>query len=229
MFDAIKISKVKKIKATDLMKSVDTSDTFKYAKIWQLIEADEGFRIMLETLMCVKLAPFAEESKKPYVKVNNEEVERLEVYYSFTNWGDGDLDAYWSFHGKGNSDVNYALDFSPVNELMHFDVSFAKSMLIIGKTPQDNQEMQGIPSPTVLDVFTSILEEATFHGYPSSRDARRDDLLQRIKDIDEGKVKFVTWKDVKKRLKKKVGKWAATAGQKRKSSKKLQSGKTCKS
>lgn len=223
MFDRIKISQVEKLKATDLMKPVDTTDTFKYSKIWQLVEADEGFRTVLEALMRFPLAKFIEESKKDYTPVNNGEVTALEVYYSFTNWGDGDLEAYWAFHGKGDGEPNYALDFTPVNELMHLDVGFAKSVIITGK---QSQELNGIPTPTVLDVFTSILEEATFHGMPSSRDARRDDLLQRIKDIDEGKAKFVPWEDVKKQLKKKVHKWAATADQKRKSSKKLQSGKT---
>lgn len=212
----IKLSEVKVLEPMDLLRRVDTNDTFKYSKIWKLIEANSGFRSILELMERIPLKEFIKESKKPYDASKMKDVVRSEVYYVL-NIEDDNIESYWAFHGLGKDIKDrYALDFTPTNELMHLDVGFAKvTEFYDGKS----RTLPAIPTPTVLDVFHAIIDEVAFNGLPVNRQERLNDLLERIKEIDSGKVKTIPWEDVKKTLKKRMKKWAATADQKRKSSK----------
>lgn len=104
---------------------------------------------------------------------------------------------------------SWAIEFTPVNELApvklrlneDFTVHDWDKLAANGYKHVDPLKFKA--SFTLGHILYGILWELSFCGSPKMRQERLDDLNQRIKDVESGKVKTIPWEDVKKDLKEK--------------------------
>ena len=201
-FDTIKISELKTLRTEDLFRRVDTTDTFKYGHIWRLLDNSEWVRKFLEVTMHMSISPFLLESQKQPKDKKRDGMDKIEICFVIDNLIN-EIETWWEIHGIGKkrNRTTYALDFTPVHELMDYDVCFANKTYV---RQRKLLKFKGIPSPTLLDVLYIVLYEVSFHGSPETRDERMKDLEQRIKDLKSGKLKTIPWEEAKKQIKKRI-------------------------
>lgn len=201
--EKLKISSLTSVTIEDLGKTVDTNDSFKYGHLWELIGANP------ETLDFIKKftrTPFINElldesRKEPAAKSSDSSdgMEQIEIYYMIEKW-DNDLSCSWEIHGIGYEEGHfekYGLDFSSLNSLKDYDVLFCKKVILLN-VAEDEEEtdtnfisINAAPSPTLLEVFDTVIFDATFYGQPANRESELRGLKSRIDDIDSGNVKMI--------------------------------------
>lgn len=101
--------------------------------------------------------------------------------------------------------VPYALDFTPPAEWSNLPVVLDEEvrMQVMAEDKFETKPL-GRRRFTLFDLVSSIVEEATFHGGPEDRQARLDDILQRVKDIDEGKAELIPMEEVMREMRERL-------------------------
>jgi len=61
----------------------------------------------------------------------------------------------------------------------------------------------GIKAFTVYDLLSAVFSEISFHGYSDDKKKLSEELNQRIKDVESGKMKTYSLEEVKKKFVKK--------------------------
>ena len=139
------------------------------------------------------------------VRQYKNEPKHLEEWVSFDGIGDppeGD-ESYKNW--PAGQPVNYALDFSPVDTLSELPVRLNRTIKIYDET---NKKVS-YPPPILIeaekefrlaDILRGVFWELSFHGSPSSRDERSEELDQRMDEIEKGTAKLIPWEEVKERM-----------------------------
>lgn len=143
--------------------------------------------------------------------------EQLEVYvindlWKFKKKGPIEYGFYFDVHlTKPKEKEAYGLSFLPLNVLRYCKVVIEKKCVFhVNDTtiPIDVKNYKPLletemTSMRLFDFITGILYEIGWHGYPTERDERSDELSNRMKDYKEGKVVATSFDDMLAKLKKK--------------------------
>lgn len=139
------------------------------------------------------------------VRQYTKEPKHLEEWISFDGIGDPpENDESYKDWPAGQS-VNYALDFSPVNTLSELPVKLNKTIKIYDET----NKKAAYPPPILIeaekefkliDILRGIFWELSFLGSPSDRDDKSEEIMGRLKDIEEGKVETIPWENLRNKI-----------------------------
>ena len=149
---------------------------------------------------------FESELRKSFDKGYGKKLLRLGVYWS-VDCRDGEIEEMPCFHGIGEPDEHggraYAIEFTPINEFKALPLKLNTNYKV-----EDTSDVQNVKALfestkafTVYDAITAVLYEITFCGSPQKRDERRAEIMRRADEVKSGKVKTVTFEDLKLRLK----------------------------
>jgi len=199
-------------------------------RLFSLIEAN---RRKWEILLCENLEPFLEEAQKPATKKEDdpEALAFLELYWGAETTiykGKSDFSLWPSFHGVGYATeddkyemykkgdrVTYAIEFTPVNELIHLPVKLDEKVKVLRTDLDtfeatkniDNEETElGDKAFTLLELLKGIFWEITFLGSPEHRDEEMTSMREAVDDIKSGKVETIPWEEAMEKIEKKVEK-----------------------
>ena len=100
--------------------------------------------------------------------------------------------------GVGKADENgvthYALDLTPVNQLIHLPVRLRPHMEIC----KDHEKLGDAPCTfTLLDVLGEIYQEIGFYGGPEDRDRKRAEVQESVREVEEGQATLIPWNELK--------------------------------
>ena len=151
-------------------------------------------------------------------------IEYLELYWDLYKEGNQSLSSYAfpSLHGigfaqkedlyqnqilmcKAGARINYAVELTPANELAHLPIRLASELTITDQSykPDDLLKFKECEY-TLGQILYGVVWELSFFGNPASRDKMGEELANRVKDIEDGKVKTIPWEEVKTKLEKKL-------------------------
>lgn len=127
----------------------------------------------------------------------------------------GDLPNLMGFHGIGEhqcafegscpngcpEDDGYAIEMTPVNELVHLPIRMNPEVGMYEPWIKDADPLSRTGftltiHPTLYTFITSIFWELTFLGHPSNRDEQMEEIQQSMDDIKSGKVKLIPFDDL---------------------------------
>jgi len=190
---------------------VKLSDDFTLADLFGYIERELNiFDVIFSSqLGHYPLQLYIDEIKKPGPK-EDDEIDYLEIQRYGERWEWGEIDLFIDFRGVNEkTDMGYALDFTPVNELKHlplrlnesFEISEMKipskivrfAIRIMKKigiplkkwdNPFSYVHVRGKVDITVCELMSAILYEISFYGGPEERDVK---LAEIEEDVDEMK------------------------------------------
>jgi hypothetical protein len=109
---------------------------------------------------------------------------------------DGEISMYPDASGVGlpdchmegidpDKDVHYAIDFTPLPSLASLPIVVSDEVELIEYTSKKagmKRTLLGRMPMRLIDVLHALVEEASFHGSPESRDGRMDDIKERVKE-----------------------------------------------
>lgn len=131
------------------------------------------------------LSNFIEEAgQEPVIDENdNEHIDYLEVYWIAEIWDE--VCEGIGFHGIGND--RYALDFSPLNTLTHYEVRLNKKYELYNHKDKhsDTPLISSIKPYTLLDILRGIFWDLSFHGGPDERQAMKDSIIEAASEMKE--------------------------------------------
>jgi len=132
-------------------------------------------------------------------------------------------DAVNIFSVKPNDPSTYSIGFTPVNEIVNCKVrqnneyivaddrldTLQKQIKYKDSLPAEEQEpvelfvklLETKKYFTLYNILYGIFWEMSFHGGPKEKVERKEELVSRIEKIDSGDEKFVSWEDIKNKLK----------------------------
>jgi len=140
------------------------------------------------------LKDFAKEWRKKFKLEEDDEVEYLEVCWSSIEINNSEefIEFYTHFHGVGfdkkeNIKQNYALEYSPINELKKYPIKLNYNVDIFKnnykKKIYNNIIINTKHKFTVYDVLSAIFFEISWCGTPKDRDKQKQEILNSAKDI----------------------------------------------
>lgn len=186
--------------------SLDKDITLK--DIFTLIEKEiDIYKIVLNNW----IDEYIEESKKPTKEIEKD-IEYLELHWGieeYTYEKNTELcnADFPDFRGKGfiakndeyedgrlylkkGNRTHYAIEFSPVNELMHLPVKL-NNKLYIQKSNYDtktyNKSIEMERTFTLGQILHGIVFELSFTGSPKDRDDKKEDILKTVDEIKNNK------------------------------------------
>lgn len=164
--------------------------------VWNYLEHDAEFfgQVFRQAMGGFPVDAFVKQAKKPVTDTEEEEdpdnrMEALEVYWDADVWEDK-FEVFASFHGTGRhkyqdangneivGDCGYAVEFSPINELLDYPLLLDPQFNITDKENNHETLWSGTRAWTVYDMYFAILYEITFVGTP-------DDQIRRVADLDQ--------------------------------------------
>lgn len=119
-----------------------------------------------------------------------------------------ELEDHIQFHGIGEGGP-YALDFSPIYTMTELEVRLNEEIDLYDQrqhTPTPPILLHTTQGFTLLDILHGIFWDLSFHGSPENRDARKQEIVGRVKEIEDGTVKTIPWEDIKAEWEEKNGK-----------------------
>lgn len=107
-----------------------------------------------------------------------------------------------------NEDVPYGISFVKLSNLKKhvIRINLEYDFLINDTTKKFTKESLIPILETKLEIIRlydflgAILYEISWHGTPSDRDSFSEELVNRVKDIEEGNVELISWDEAMKRL-----------------------------
>lgn len=97
--------------------------------------------------------------------------------------------------GTGNDGTNYGIELTPVNNLKNAVVKMHSGCTIFDEASYYEEKNYGQPekhtetfqrcSSTLGDILNSVIWELSFFGGPASRDTFRDELNERVENLNE--------------------------------------------
>jgi hypothetical protein len=169
-------------------------------------EKDKYSEFFASQLGHYHLEVFESEWQKPFDKGRGKELFHLEVYWG-VDYRDGELEEMPCFHGIGEPDEHggraYAIEFTPINEFKALPLRLNTNYKVEDTSDVQNVKavFEGTKAFTVYDAITAVLYEITFCGSPPKRDEQRTEIMRRAEEAKSGKVKTVTFEDLKLHLK----------------------------
>jgi len=188
---------------------VKLSDDFTLADLFGYIERElDIFDVIFSSqLGHYPLQLYIDEIKKPGPK-EDDEIDYLEIQRYGERWEWGEIDLFIDFRGVNEkTDMGYALDFTPVNELKHLPLRLNESFEIIeAKVPPkivrfairmmkkigiplkkwDNPfsyvYVRGKTEFAVYELIAAVLHEISFAGGPEERDAKFSEIVEDVED-----------------------------------------------
>jgi hypothetical protein len=143
-----------------------------------------------------RLDPFIKDVSKKFKGDDEDDMDRIEVYWSTDQWefeGKNEVSVSTGTHGvgmKGKEKHCYAIEFTPLSQMKNMpivlDVSF-KMFPAWGENKKwdDKPVVQGYREFTVYDVFSSILYELSYSGSPEQRDNQWGELVETMEEAKE--------------------------------------------
>lgn len=117
-----------------------------------------------------------------------------------------------SFHcikHENNEDVPYSIAFTKLCNLKKHTVRINLEMDFIVNDTTKKITKESLITPLVktkletfrlYDFLWAILYEISWHGTPEDRDNFSEQLIQKVKDIDDGNIELISWEEAMKRL-----------------------------
>lgn len=93
------------------------------------------------------------------------------------------------------------ISFTPVNEMAHLVIRMSPEVTTYEPWTKDagaysQTGFRMTMFPTLHAFITSVFYELTFYGGPLERDAERDEIVRRVRDVKSGKSKLIPFEDV---------------------------------
>lgn len=136
-------------------------------------------------------------SKMKRVKLNDgskrSRVEFGEPYPSYSS----SVTSYFTASGKkDHSDERYSLSFTPLGEIINKPIKLGKAYanvsesILFSDDEDENRERyysfscDGV-HPTLMEVFTTVMNELTFMGTASDKEDKLGEIIKRVKEVDD--------------------------------------------
>jgi hypothetical protein len=194
----------------DLQTPIELAKGTKFSDIWAYIEADlDVFNVIFASATGgFSLSEYSAYAKKPVPRGPkpdpNNSMKYLEAFWGADYHGEGeDITIYAGFHGRGPQtydvgdgtkgkikDGGWGIDFTPINELMKYEVRLDNVLEITNLycgdwTGAENIKtlVKGNQVWTVYDLLHAILFEITWHGLPEDQAKESEMLIKRVGEI----------------------------------------------
>jgi hypothetical protein len=159
--------------------------------IFRAVEPDPDLVRFLERWSWCNLEAFHSEARKPATEVSDLHYIEIAKYFE---WNERQAQEIIHISGIGNPDehgsTSYALDFTPVNQLVHLPVRLSAEIEI----QKDYKKMGVAPCAfTLLDVLGELYWEISFHGSPEDRDRQSAELTDTVQEIEDGLATLIPW------------------------------------
>lgn len=106
---------------------------------------------------------------------------------------------------KKKKDETYSCSFVPLYHIKDYKLKVHEKFSLTDYRPYyededyDKVDISWLKGDmTLFEVLESLLFEISFHGDPQSRKEVKDDMDERVKEIEEGNAELVSWEDIKK-------------------------------
>lgn len=142
----------------------------------------------------------AESLSDPVFNTDKEKIALLELS-RFAVVHNAELHLNFDFHGRGEKD-EYALEFSPLNELVHIPLVLDEKVSIINGDTEEVYLKTNM-TYTLADLLTGIVEELAFIGPPDIKAFALQELKDRAVELDET-TEGMSFKDLSKRIDDKI-------------------------
>lgn len=179
------------------------------------ISQDDTCVLLLELLTNSSITPFLEEIKTDCEPSDTLSCIEISKFWEYRSYKKGTPEFYEALDCVGvykeprtssnfpeHTDYVCALDFTPWNMLKHLPIRLSNEGEIISHNPYKKEKVKVYF--TVRDFFQALFDELCFHGDPEYRDGRIEDMKNRIKEVEEGKVNTIPWEEVKKKIEDKL-------------------------
>jgi hypothetical protein len=168
------------------------------ADIFRIVEQDPELARFLRVWAWCDLDAFHQEARKPGGRASDLHYIELAKYFEWD-----ETEAHETIHVSGvggpgeHGDNRYGIDFTPVNELAHLPVRLNPRTDI----HRDHKKVGDAPCDfSVLDVLGEIYWEISFYGSPTTRDVKRAEIDESVREIEEGRAELIPWESVEKEL-----------------------------
>jgi len=181
---------------------VELSDDFTLEDLFYWIGRNQDH---FDLIFCSQLGNrplqcYLDEVQKPYPE-KDDEIEYLELQRFGELWDWGDIDLFISFSGIGKGKgINYALEFTPLNEIKHLPLKLNKKFVIttykkstffsrlVSKLRRKGNNsyvtlVEGETDFTLYELIGSVLSEVSFVGTPEERDTKLDEIEEDVEEM----------------------------------------------
>ena len=164
---------------------IDAGVTLK--DIFQIVERDSELARFLEEWAWCDLEAFHLEADLPAVRQSDLAYIEVAKYFE---WDETEAHETTHVSGVGEpGNSHYGIDFTPVNELAYLPVRLNPRMEI----HRDHKKMGDAPCCfSLLDVLGEIYWEISFYGGPATRDKKRAELDESIREVEEGRAELIS-------------------------------------
>jgi hypothetical protein len=163
---------------------IDTGVTL--ADVFRIVEQDPDLARFLDAWAWCDLDAFHQETRKPGTRASDLHYIEIAKYFEWD-----ETEARETIHVSGvgdpgvHGDTHYGIDFTPVNELAHLPVLLNPRMEI----HRDHKKVGDAPCYfSLLEVLGEIYWEISFYGSPATRDMKRAELDESVREIEEGRA-----------------------------------------
>jgi hypothetical protein len=171
-----------------LSDEIELGESVTFKRIFEIIShnVNKFNEIFFSSLGGHLLDPFLQE-------IENNPSGIIESEYLEINWFcdkyEDELTIFPSIHGiSDKSDIAYALDFVPLNNIKNYNVRINKTVEIfdfkVNETGEPTKIFIGNKSFTLFEFFNAIFYEITFHGAPLDKKNRFNELEDSIHDVE---------------------------------------------
>ncbi|MCC6292203.1 MAG: hypothetical protein IT164_06115 [Bryobacterales bacterium] len=159
--------------------------------IFHAVEQDRGLAAFLEQWSWCDLDAFHAEARKPADAASDLSYIEIAKYFK---WDEHEAQETFVVSGAGHPDehgmTRYAIDFTPVNQLVHLPVRLRPEMEI----RKDRKKVGEAPCTfTLLDVLGEIYFEISFYGSPEDRDRQSAQFQESLREVEEGRATLTPW------------------------------------
>jgi hypothetical protein len=159
--------------------------------IFRAVERDQELVRFLAAWAACDVDALHEEARRPTDQPSAFTSIEIVKYFESTQWGAQETIAVSAI---GEPDergaTRYAIDFTPASELVDLPVRLRPAIEI----RKDREKLGEARSTfTLLEVLGEIYWEIGFHGSPEQRDQVGTELLESVREIQEGRADLIPW------------------------------------
>lgn len=178
--------------------------------IIRIVAEDAPLAEIIGHLAWCDVRAFYAEVNKPAAKFSNlkwiELSSFIEIEKPFENIR-GDMDLRFDVHGVDDEAPNWAIEFTPVNEMANVPVRLDPIREVHDWRDWENRPNhnlktdEGLACFSLLEVLTEIFFEISFHGSPKDRNEKMGEVFGAIEEakaaIESGEATLVPWEQEK--------------------------------
>ena len=159
--------------------------------IFRAVEADLDLVRFLQRWSWCNVEAFHSEARKPAAEMSDLHYIEIAKYFE---WNERQAQEIIDVSGIGNPDehgaTSYALDLTPVNQLVHLPVRLSAEIEI----RKDHKKVGvGTSIFTLLEVLGELYWEISFYGGPEDRDRMSSELRDSMQEIEDGRASLIPW------------------------------------